>query len=162
MPETGADLGGFLEAAGRSLVDAQGSLTGDIVDIPAAIAISEAELEVKAAVVRRADGVVALETISTQDMRAGNITPGLLSTVRVQYVAVGADSVVPPSEQPTKKPKDVIDGVRGREDVAILDKILGGLVFEAIYVPGRRSWLVTAKDEEQRLVREVLVPDEKR
>ena len=162
MPETGADLGGFLEAAGRSLVDAQGSLAGEIVDIPAAVAISEAELEIKAAVVRRADGVVALETISTQDMRAGNITPGLLSTVRVQYVAVGADTVVPVSEQPTKKPKDVIDAVRGREDVAVLDKILGCLVFEAIYVPGRRRWLVTAKDAEQRLVREVLVPDEKR
>ena len=162
MPETGADLGGFLEAAGRSLVDAQGSLAGEIVDIPAAVAISEAELEIKAAVVRRADGIVALETISTQDMRAGNITPGLLSTVRVQYVAVGADTVVPASEQPTKKPKDVIDAVRGREDVAVLDKILGGLVFEAIYVPGGRRWLVTAKDAEQRLVREVLVPDEKR
>jgi hypothetical protein len=104
---------------------------------------------------------VALETISTQDMRAGNITPGLLSTVRVQYVALAADTVVPPSEQPKRTPKDVIDGVRGRQDVAALDKILGGLVFEAIYVPGRR-WLVTAKDAEERLVREVLVPDEKR
>ncbi len=161
MAEAGADLGGFLEAAGQSLVEAQGSLAGELVDIPAAVAISETELEVKAAVVRRADGVVALETISTKDMRAGNITPGLLSTVRVQYVAVAADTVVPPSEQPKRTPKDVIDGVRRRQDVAALDKILGGLVFEAIYVPGRR-WLVTAKDAEERLVREVLVPDEKR
>lgn len=162
MPETGADLSGFLEAAGQSLADAQGSLAGELVDIPSAVAISETELEVKAAVVRRADGVVALETISTQDMRAGNITPGLLSTVRVLYVAVAADTVVPPSEQPTRTPRNVIDAVRGRQDVAVLDKILGGLVFEAIYIPGRRRWLVTAKDAEQRLVREVLVPDEKR
>ena len=162
MPEAGADLGGFLEAAGQSLVDAQGSLTGEVVDIPQAVAISETELEVKAAVVRRADGVVALETISTQDMRAGNITPGLLSTIRVQYVAVAADTVVPPSEQPTRTPGEVIDVVRGRQDVAVLDKILGGLAFEAIYVPGRRRWIVTAQDADQRLVREVLVPDEKR
>ena len=162
MPETGADLGGFLEAAGRSLVDAQGSLAGELVDIPPAVAISEAELDVKAAVVRRPDGVVALETISTQDKRAGTITPGLLSSVRVQYVAVSADTVVPPSEQPKRTPKDVIDGVRGRQDVAALDKILGGLVYEAFYVPARRRWLVTAKDAEQRLVREVLIPDEKR
>jgi len=162
MPETGADLGGFLEAAGRSLVDAQDSLAGGLVDIPPAVAISEAGLEVKAAMVRRADGAVALELISAQDMRSGNITPGLLSTVRVQYVAVAADTVVPPSEQPTKTPKDVIDGVRSREDVAALDKILGGLVFEASFVAGQRRWLVTAKDAEQRLVREVIVPDGKR
>lgn len=166
MPEaranlSGADLGGFLEAAGRSLVEAQGSLAGGLVDIPAAVAISEAGLELKAAVVRRPDGVVALETISAQDMRAGNITPGLLSTVRVQYVAVGADTLVPASEQPTKTPKDVIDGVRNREDVAVLDKILGGLVFEAAYVAGQRRWLVTAKDADERLVREVIVPDRK-
>lgn len=161
MPETRADLGGFVEAAGRSLAEAQGSLAGDLVDIPPAVAISEAELEVKAAVVRRADGVLGLETISTQDMRAGNITPGLLSTIRVQYVAVAADTAMPPSEQPTRTPKDVIDAVRGRQDVVVLDEILGGLVFEAIYVPGRR-WLVTAKDAEQRLVREVIVPDQNR
>lgn len=161
MPEQGADLSGFMEAAGRSLADAQGALTGEAVDVPAAMAISEAELEVKAAVVRRADGGVSLETISTADMRSGGIAPGLVSTLRIQYVAVAGDSVLAPSEQPKQTPKDVIDGVRGREDVAVLDKILGGLEFEAIYLPGRR-WLVTAKDPEQRLVREILVPDEKR
>ena len=162
MAEANADLGGFLEAAGRSLVDAQGSLAGDLVDIPPAVAISEAELELKAAVVRRADGAVALETISTQDMRSGAITPGMLSTVRVQYVAVGADTLVPASQQPTQTPDKVIDGVRGREDVAVLDKILGGLRFEATYVPVRQSWLVTAVDADERLVREVVVPDGKR
>lgn len=162
MPEAGADLGGFLEAAGQSFADAQGALVGELVDIPAAVAISEAELEVKAAVTRRTDGTVGLETISAQDMRSGAITPGLLSTVRVQYVAVAADTVVPRSEQPTRTPKDVIDNVRTREDVVVLDKILGGLVFDAIYVPSGRRWLVTAKDADQRLVREVLVPDQKR
>ena len=162
MPEAGADLSGFLEAAGQSLADAQGALAGELVEIPAAVAISEAELEVKAAVGRRADGTVVLETISTEDMRSGAITPGLLSTVRVQYVAVAADTVVPVSEQPTRTPKDVIDGVRTREDVVALDKILGGLVFEAVYVPSGRRWLVTATDADQRLVREVLVPDAKR
>ena len=162
MPEQGADLRGFMEAAGRSLAEAQGALAGEIVDVPTAVAISEAELEVKAAVVRRADGVMALETISTADMRSGGIAPGLVSTLRLQYVAVTADSAVAPSEQPTKTPGDVIAGVKRREDVAVLDKILGGLLYEAIYVPGRRRWLVTAKDAEQRLVREVLVPDDRR
>lgn len=162
MAEARAELGGFLEAAGKSLADAQGSLTGDVVDIPAAVAIAEAELEVKAAVSRLADGTLAIETLSAQDMRSGAITPGLLSTVRVQYVAVAADTLVAPSEQPSQKPRDVIDRVRVRADVAALDRILGGLVFDAIYVPAGRSWVVTAKDAEQRLVREVLVPDRER
>jgi hypothetical protein len=161
MPD-GADLGGFLEAAGRSLADAQGTLADGVADIPAAIAIAEAELEVKAAVTRRTDGTLQLETLSAQDMRSGTITPGLLSTVRVQYVAVAADTLAAPSQQPIRAPKDVIDDVRVRDDVAVLDRILGGLVFDAVYVPSGRRWLVTAKDEEQRIVREILVPDEPR
>jgi hypothetical protein len=161
MPD-GADLGGFLEAAGRSLADAQGTLADGVADIPAAIAIAEAELEVKAAVTRRTDGTLQLETLSAQDMRSGTITPGLLSTVRVQYVAVAADTLVAPSQQPTRTPNDVIDDVRVRDDVTVLDRILGGLVFDAVYVPSGRRWVVTAKDEEQRIVREVLVPDEPR
>ena len=160
MAADGTDLGGFLEAAGKSLADAQGALAGEAVDLPPAVAIAEAELELKAAVRRGSDGTVAVETISTADMRSGAITPGLLSTIRIQYVAVAADTVRAPSEQPTRTPKDVIADVRARADVAVLDKILGGLAYEAVYVPGRR-WLVTATDPEQRLVREVLVPDER-
>lgn len=154
-----AELGGFLEAAGKSFSDAQGALAGELVDLPPAVAIAEAELELKAAVQRRTDGTVVLETISTQDMRSGAITPGLLSTIRVQYVAVAADTVAAPSQQPSRTPKDVIDDVRVREDVAVLDRILGGLRYEAVFVPGKR-WLVTARDADERLVRELLVPDE--
>ena len=154
-----AELGGFLEAAGKSFTDAQGALSGEVVDLPPAVAIAEAELELKAALQRRSDGTVVLETISTQDMRSGAITPGLLSTIRVQYVAVAADTVAAPSQQPARTPKDVIDDVREREDVAVLDRILGGLRYEAVFVPGKR-WLVTARDPEERLVREILVPDE--
>ena len=162
MAEGGADLGGFLEAAGKSFVEAQGALSGDLADIPPAVAIAEAELELKAALERRADGTVTLETISTQDMRSGAITPGLLSTIRIQYVAVPADTLASPAEQPVGTPKDVIDSVRGREDVAALDRILGGLVFEAAYLQGRGRWLVTATDAEQRVMREIIVPDERR
>jgi hypothetical protein len=156
-----AELGGFLEAAGKSFTDAQGALAGEVVDLPPAVAIAEAELELKAAVQRRGDGAVVLETISTQDMRSGAITPGLLSTIRVQYVAVAADTVAAPSQQPTRTPKDVIDDVRERDDVAALDKILGGLRYEAVFVSGKR-WLVTARDPDERLVREIVVPDDGR
>jgi hypothetical protein len=56
----------------------------------------------------------------------------------------------------------VIKEVSVREDVAVLDKILGGLTYEAVFIPGTQRWLVTAKDPEQHLVREVVVPDVKR
>lgn len=160
MPEQGADLQGFLEAAGRSLAGAQGSLAGTVADVPTAVAIAEAELELKAAVARRSDGTVVLEPISTQDMRAGGITPGLVSTVRIQYVAVGSTAVAG-AEEPRRTPVDVVESVRERPDVKALDRILGGLVYETAFVPGRKRWLVTAKDPEERVVREVLVPDER-
>jgi hypothetical protein len=82
--------------------------------------------------------------------------------VRIRYVAVTEDTLVAPSEQPTRSAETVIKEVSAREDVAVLDKILGGLTYEAVFVPGTQRWLVTAKDPEQHLVREVVVPDVKR
>jgi hypothetical protein len=131
-----------------------------VADFSAAVAISEAELEVKVAVSRTGDGKLAVETLSAEDMRSGTITPGLLSTVRVQYVAVPADTLSAPSQQPTRAPSDVIANVREREDVVALDRILGGLSFDAVFVASGSRWLVTAMDAERRVVREVLVPDE--
>ncbi|MGH2995128.1 MAG: hypothetical protein ACRDN6_12450 [Gaiellaceae bacterium] len=160
--EPGADLTGFVEAAGRSLADAQGALAGELVDVPTAVAISEAELEVKATVGNAAGGGVLLQPVSSETARQGGITPGLLSTIRIRYVAVVEDTLVPPSERPTRTPDKVIDDVKGREDVAALDKILGGLAYEATFVPHTRRWLVTARDSDARLVREVVVADEKR
>jgi len=99
VAENGADLKGFLEAAGRSLADAQGALAGDVADIPTAVAIAEAELEVKATM-GGAPGTVVLQPVTSQDARQGAITPGMLSTVRIRYVAVTEDTLVAPSEQP--------------------------------------------------------------
>jgi hypothetical protein len=161
VAENGADLAGFLEAAGRSLADAQGALAGDVADIPAAVAISEAELEVKATM-EGAQGSVVLQPVTSADARQGAITPGMLSTVRIRYVAVTEDTLVAPSEQPTRSAATVIKEVSAREDVAVLDKILGGLTYEAVFVPGTQRWLVTAKDPELHLVREVVVPDVKK
>jgi hypothetical protein len=156
--EPDADLTGFLEAAGRSLADAQGALSGELVDLPTAVAISEAELEVKATVDRTAAGVV-LQPVSTAAVLKGGITPGVLSTLRIRYVALTEDTVAPPSQRPSQDGATVIGVVQKREDVVALDKILGGLRFEAVFVPLTRRWLVTARDPEDRLVREVVVPD---
>ena len=152
-------LGGFLEAAGRSLADAQGALAGEQLDVPSSIAIAEAELEVKATVERSAGGALALRTISSADLTKGGIAPGLVSTVRIRYVAVADDALAAPSERPARTPGAVIDDVRKRADVASLDRILGGLSFEATFVPKTERWLVTARDAESRVVREVVVVD---
>lgn len=156
-----AELGGFLEAAGRSLTEAQGTLGGGVSDIPAAVAIAQAELEVKAAISRGADGALRIETLSAQDIRSGSISPGVLSTVRIQYVAVTGEAPTATSGQAAKTARGAIDSVRTREDVVALDRILGGLAYDAVFVPPGR-WLVTATDSEQRVVREILVPDEAR
>lgn len=161
MPaDSGAELAGFLEAAGRSLAEAQGALAGEAVDVPSAVAISDAELEVKATLESRPGGGVALQTVSTADIARGGITPGLLSTVRIRYVAVAEATVVRAPDRPARTPGAVIEDVKGREDVAALERILGDLVYEAVFVPSTRRWLVTARDEEARLVREVVVADE--
>lgn len=162
MAEGEADLTGFLEAAGRSLADAQGALAGELVDVPSAVAISEAELEVKATMDRGAGGVVVLQPVTSQDARQGAITPGMLSTVRIRYVAVTEDTLIAPSQRPARTPATVIDDIRKREDVVALDKILGGLTYEAVFVGPSQRWLVTARDPEGRAVREVVVPDVKR
>ena len=161
MAANEADLTGFLEAAGRSLAEAQGALAGEVADVPSAVAISEAELEVKATV-DRSEGGVVLQPVTSDDARQGAITPGMLSTVRIRYVAVSEDTLAAPSQQPTRPPGEVIDDVRTREDVVALDRILGGLTYEAVFVPATERWLVTARDPEARLVREVVVPDVKR
>ena len=159
MPDQGeADLRQFLETAGRSLADAQGALAGEVVDIPTAVAISEAELEVKATLDRR-DGSVILQPVTGDAARQGGISPGVVSTVRIRYVAVAEDTLAAPSERPRQTPEKVVDEVRSREDVARLDKILGGLTYEAVFVPATKRWVVTATDQEDRPVRHVLVPD---
>lgn len=159
MAEGGADLGGFLEAAGHSLADAQGGLAGKGLGIPGAVAIAEAELEIKATVEAAAAGAVALQPISSKDVREADVSPGLLSTVRIRYVAVADDTLVAPADQPTRTVDTVIGEVRRRKDVAAIAKILGGLEFDATFVPATKRWLVTARDQQDRVVREVILPD---
>jgi hypothetical protein len=153
-----ADLGGFLEAAGRSLGDAQEALVGDISDVPTSVAISTAELEAKVGFSRAADGSLLLDTVSVADIAKGGIEVGALSTVKVQFAAV-AEEAVTPGPRPTKTAPEVIDAVKKRPDVVVLDRILDGLRFEAVFVPPTRRWLVRATDAQERVVREVLVPD---
>lgn len=156
-----ADLAGFLEAAGRSLADAQGTLTGAEAGVPQAMAISEADLEVKATLAREG-GEIRVEPISTAEIRRGGIEAGLVSTVRIRYVAVAPDTIASAGAEPARTAPEVIAEVKRRPDVAALERILEGLRYEAAFLPQTSRWLVVARDSEARVVREVLVPDEAR
>ena len=152
---------GFLEAAGKSLTEAQGTLTGESILAPSALAISEAELEVKAAFTQQAGGKLALQTLSMESLRSG-IEPGLVSTVHIRYVAVAADAAKGPviTGGPKRVPEEITKLVAVRADIAALSKILGKLVITPVFVPETRRWLVMARDQEGRVLRELVVPDD--
>lgn len=152
------DLRAFLETAGRSLADAQGTLAGDALPSRStALAISDAELEVKAAVAQTATGALALQTVDIAQAQKGGIDAALLSTVRIRYVAVAGETAVVP---PKRNIAEVKGAVLKQRDVANLDRILGGLKVEAAFLPDQRRWLVTAHDPQGRVVREIVVPDD--
>lgn len=158
MAGEATELRAFLEEAGRSLAEAQGSLSGTVPDMPSAMAISDAELELKATVERASGGAIALKPVSGQDVIAGKLHAEALSTVRIRYVAV-VDDASAPSQRPTRTAEDVVGVVKARDDIAALDRIFGGLQFDAVFVAPTASWMVTATDPNGRRVRNVVVDD---
>ncbi len=153
-----AELGGFLEAAGVSLEEAQRGLGGAAV--PTTVAIAEVELEVKATIEPTEGEGLSLRPVSSEE--AQEIDPEALSTVRVRYVPVADEGPVPTpagGEEPRRSAEEVIAEVRGHRDVAALARALGELSFHAGFVPSMRRWLVVVSDDQDHTVREVVVPD---
>lgn len=159
MAGDGAELSGFLHAAGRSLSDAQRQLTGDEagVGVATAMAISEVEIEVKATLDQTEDEM-ELCPVSSQEARNGGVDPHLVSTLRVRYVAVPGGGSSPP-DQPRRHAAEVIAAVRERDDVVALAEILGELEFDAAFLPETREWLVRVTESGGRTVREIAVAD---
>jgi hypothetical protein len=155
-PTNEADLRGFLEAAGRSLTEAQGTL-GSGLERAANLIIANAELEVKTALKSDGNGGLTVQPISAEDLARTSIDAAALSTVRVSFVATPPD--LTPESGPARQPDEVADEIRKRPDVAQLDRILGGLSVKAAYIPQTQRWLVTAEDSKGRIVREVVLPD---
>lgn len=151
-PGTEAELKAFLEAAGRSLADAQGALGG----LKTELVLANAELEAKVALKAGAGGTLTVQPISAGDLRLAQFNAAGVSTLRVNFVATAGETLSAP---PTRQPGDIIDDVRKRPDVAILEGILGPLVINTTYVADAQRWLVTARDASGRLVRETIVPD---
>ena len=144
----------FLQAAGQSLGEAQAALVGSGADVPTRMAISEAQLEVKAAL-DTTEGGLAIEPIGVEALRSGNIDAALVSTVTLHFVPF-ADG----DAKPRRRRDEVVGGLRDREDLKRLAGILGPLTFEAEFLPPSRRWIVTARDPERRTVREIVVSDD--
>jgi hypothetical protein len=150
-------LEGFLSEAGTSLTQAQAGLLGRAGDDTAlTVAISEAELDVRATVERGADGRLRVRPVSIDDARHG-VTAAALSSVRVKYVAIGDTGAEGPV--PQRSAGEVEKEVAARDDLAKLREILGPLRVSAQFLPAQRRWLVSARDPSGRMVREVLVAD---
>ncbi len=147
----------FLTAAGRSFGDAQNALTEGL-DLAANLVVSEAQLEVKAALNADVQGGLAVQTISAQAISQGGIDPGLVSTVKINFTATRGE---PASDitQPKRTSTEVVEEVSKRQDVVAMEKILGNFKYDAAYVSGKERWLVTVRDPQDRLVREYILPD---
>lgn len=99
MAGEGAELSGFLQAAGNSLGAAQRRLAGEgSAGFSDAMAISEVELEVKATL-DQGEEQLELRPIYSREARSGEIAPELVSTVRVRYVALPAAPAQPPQDR---------------------------------------------------------------
>ncbi len=147
----------FLAAAGNSLSAAQGSLTEGL-DLTTNLVVSEAQLEVKAALSADSKGRLAVQTISAKDISQGGLDPGLVSTMQINFVATAGE---PQAEvtKPKRSPADVVKEVSKHSDVAAMEKILGDLTYDATFVSDKERWLVTVRDPKGRLVRESVLPD---
>ncbi len=148
-------LNSFLAAAGQSLSDAQASLTEGL-GLSANLVLSEAQLEVKAAVSADEKRGMALKTISARDISQGGIDPRLVSTLNFNFVATAGEAA--PSG-PNRTAAEVVGQVKNRSDVVALEKILGAFNYEATFVSDTKRWLVTVRDPQGRLVRESILPD---
>jgi hypothetical protein len=154
------DLSTFLESAGQSFTDAQKSL------LPAAglsvnMMLSTAELELKVAVSSDAKGRMSIRPISSQDMAKGKIDPGMLSTLRINYVSSVTETKTMPAAAavPKMNVADVITEVRKKLNLVKQEK--AGVVLEVkpSYVAEKNRWLVTVEDTKGKVLNEIVVPD---
>lgn len=154
---SGPPLGDLLEVAGRSLREAQNTLIAERGGLVSQMAISDAELDLRVAVETGAEGELHVRPVGSAEARKGAIEPAALSTVKVHFVAMAETEEV--AGKPDRSAQEVIDEVSSRDDVQALESILEGLSFEAVFIPRRGRWLVTARDAVGRTVREVVLPD---
>ena len=159
-PET-IELGDFLEAAGKSLGDAQNVLLSGL-NLSTNIILNNADIEVKV-LVDSADGKINIRPVSAEDLRIGSIDPGLLSTLRISYVSTVEDTIEetpsPAAVESVKEPAQLIEQVMNRKDIQKLAATRGELQVKPTFVAERKRWLVSVEDISGKVLREIVLPD---
>jgi len=94
------DLETFLKSAGQSFTDAQRALVPGL-DVSVNMMLSNAELELRVAVSSDAQGKMSIRPISSEDIIRGGIDPGMLSTIRINFVSSIGEIKAEPQPVPT-------------------------------------------------------------
>jgi hypothetical protein len=156
-----APLGALLGHAGAALTSAQTDL-GLGVGLASGMVMSEATLEIKAAVSRNSTGELEIEPLSSAHL-GGALNASAVSTIRVNFVATAATPAVASNPGgttvPVKSKDQIIQDFRQRDDLVALARVIGPLEVQATFVPGSKRWMVNAVDADGRVVREQLVAD---
>ncbi|MGJ3241064.1 MAG: hypothetical protein ACFE0Q_20305 [Anaerolineae bacterium] len=159
-PKNETDLQAFLEMAGRSLSNAQSQL-GTNTTLKTDFVLANAELEARVGLQTRDDGGFSVQPISSADMVKSNINSAAISTVRINFIATGAETS--PGETPNapkRTKEDVADEILARPDVARMAEIVGPLIVRTSFEPNYQRWIVVAEDNKGRVIREALISDE--
>lgn len=166
MPTEPAPLSAVLDATAASLSATQLALDPAGEGPQSALALSEATVEMKTTFVRRADGQLGAEPVSLSTATTTNLQSGLVSSVKVQYVAVAGKLPVTPAPVPAP-PASVLTAeevramVAKEADTLRLVKAFGTPVVKPFLVPGAGRWLVLVSDASGRVLRERVVVDQK-
>lgn len=162
-----APLGALVGMAGGSLSAAQGQM-GQSADLSSAMVMSEAALEIKAAIGRTANGELLVEPLSSAHL-AVQLNAAAISTVRLSFVATASTAVnsLPSAGGtvgtgpglPRFTRENALAVFQAQEDVQRLEKLIGPFELRTQLVPGSGQWIVQASDPAGRIVREQLIRD---
>jgi hypothetical protein len=163
-----AQLGAFVGLAGGSLSSAQHQL-GQGVDLNSTMVMSEAVLEIKAAIGRSGSGELLVEPLSTAQL-AGQLNAAAISTLRLNFVATASEvpALASTSPAPTGSTGTVqlpprmtrdqaLAAFQAQADVQRLEQLIGPFALRTELVPSTGHWLVQASDPAGRIVREQLI-----
>lgn len=162
----GTQLGALAGLAGGSLSTAQGEL-GVGVDLSSAMVMSEAALEIKAAIGRASNGELLIEPLSTAQL-VGQLNAAAISTVRLNFVATSTEPSAPgdsttggtgstPGGLPRFTREQALAVFLAQKDVQRLEKLIGPFELHTQMVAATGQWIVQATDPAGRVVREQLI-----
>jgi hypothetical protein len=123
------------------------------------MAVSEVEIDMAIAVNGTVEGGVRIQPISLAVLSGGALDAAGLSRLKLNYVAVVEDRDSGVSIQPRRQKSDVVAEASSDKNLIRIGSILGGLRFDASYVPATQKWLVVATDASDNVVREIVLDD---